>query len=90
MADSDRIDIKSGSGSFLETNVTVEGQRYLVLTESDGISSAITRVYLSGRIIATGKTEFPAGKGVTRHLSLPGLMRRQHAQFIEELKTKIT
>ncbi len=87
MAGSDRIEIKSGTSSLLEASVTINSNRYLVLTEPAG-NLLITRVYLNGQIISTRKSEFrdADGPGEKAGRALTEAMMRQHKLAITGLK----
>ncbi len=86
MGDGSRIKITSRSSSLLETNVTINLSRYLVLTEvlseRAGGGNIITRVYLGGELIDTRTSRHQRESGRKCHEQ----MQEQHECAVGLLK----
>jgi tetratricopeptide (TPR) repeat protein len=89
MKKSDSIKIKALLHKDVSTNVTIEGNKYLIITDDlEPKDQRIpTKVYLGGKILFTRDLDLKdlAGEPLTTK-KLLGLIRRQHEMIIEILR----
>lgn len=81
-----KIDIKAAIHDEFNSNVVLDGRKYLVVTENEGAETPriITRVYLKGAIVLVKKAE---SRGAAyAHKNINEFMRTEHQVVMKSLK----